>query len=143
MMTAGAGFALGGRPKPAGAQGDAVWLLQVDVLGNSQWERTFAVAGIEGANALTATPDGVLVVGYAKPLPPTAQAAKILRTDAFGNLPCATSGPCAGKPFGGCDAANPCTADLCDAAHNGCWHADLPDKATCGTGKACQAGKCL
>jgi predicted secreted protein len=143
MTKAGAGLAMAGGSKQAGAPGQAVWLLQVDALGNLQWEKTFAVAGIEGAIALALTPDGFLVAGYAKPLPPTTQAAKILRTDAFGNLTCATSGPCAGKPFGACDDANPCTADLCDAAHNGCWHADLPDKATCGAGKVCQGGKCL
>ncbi|MSQ85185.1 MAG: hypothetical protein EXR77_20300 [Myxococcales bacterium] len=62
--------------------------------------------------------------------------------DIWGNFSCATSGPCWQKAYADCVDTNPCTSDLCDADHAGCYHVPLPDGITCATGKACQAGAC-
>ncbi len=67
----------------------------------------------------------------------------LMRTDSFGNASCAASGTCASLPASGCDDANPCTADDCDAVHGGCWHTSLGDGQPCGYASACSAGTCV
>ena len=62
--------------------------------------------------------------------------------DTWANFTCATSGPCWQKIYADCADTNPCISDLCDAAHNGCFHVPLPDDTTCATGKACKSGNC-
>ena len=66
----------------------------------------------------------------------------LLRTDPWGNATCTTSGPCAAKTLATCADTNPCTADLCDAAHNGCYHTNRPETSPCATGKTCKSGTC-
>ena len=67
----------------------------------------------------------------------------IRRLDPWANASCAESGPCFNKSWNDCLDTNPCTADLCDAAHNGCYHVPLPDGATCtDSGNHCKAGTC-
>ena len=63
--------------------------------------------------------------------------------DNWGNTKCETSGPCWQKNYADCTDSNPCTSDLCDAAHNGCYHVPLPEGITCSdTGSHCTAGTC-
>ncbi len=67
----------------------------------------------------------------------------VYAADSWFNMDCTISGPCFDKSWSDCLDDNPCTADLCDAAHGGCYHVDLSDGATCTAGgKACKAGKC-
>ncbi len=63
--------------------------------------------------------------------------------DLWGNATCETSGPCWQKTYADCADPNPCTSDLCDAAHSGCFHEPLPDGVECGQGKVCKAGICI
>lgn len=63
-------------------------------------------------------------------------------TDAFGNLGCAASGPCATLEPRSCADGNPCTADGCDAAHGGCWNEPVPDGHICGDDGVCDGGFC-
>ncbi len=68
---------------------------------------------------------------------------EIWRLDPWGHSSCAESGPCFNKSWNDCLDTNPCTADLCDAAHGGCYHVPLPDGATCtDSGNHCKAGTC-
>ena len=63
--------------------------------------------------------------------------------DTWGNTTCETSGTCWQKAYADCTDSNPCTSDLCDAAHNGCYHVPLPDGITCSdAGGQCAAGVC-
>ena len=59
-----------------------------------------------------------------------------------GNSTCTESGPCAAKTLTARADTNPCTADLCDAAHNGCYHTNLANGSPCGTNKTCNSGAC-
>ena len=63
--------------------------------------------------------------------------------DLWGNATCESSGPCWQKTYADCADPNPCTSDLCDAAHGGCFHEPLPDGVECAEGKVCNAGSCL
>ena len=63
-------------------------------------------------------------------------------TDAFGNLGCKASGPCATMDPRSCADGNPCTADGCDAAHGGCWNEPVPDGYICGDNGVCKGGFC-
>lgn len=65
------------------------------------------------------------------------------RVDAFGNGTCESSGPCFGKKVADCDDGDPCTNDLCDVAHGGCYHEAFADDAPCSPGKICFQGKCM
>ncbi len=67
----------------------------------------------------------------------------VTRSDAYGNLSCAESGPCWDKPATWCDDGDSCTNDLCGAQWNGCHHEPFADGAPCMPGKTCKAGKCL
>lgn len=67
---------------------------------------------------------------------------KVWWTDAFGNLGCEASGPCATMDPRSCADGNPCTADGCDAAHGGCWNEPVPDGYICGDNGVCKGGFC-
>lgn len=67
---------------------------------------------------------------------------RLARSDAFGNLTCLESGPCADKPASYCADNDPCTSDRCDAVHGGCWHDPLQEGAPCKPGMSCKAGSC-
>ena len=62
--------------------------------------------------------------------------------DEFGNVDASTSGPCGNMILEDCADPNPCTADLCDANHGGCYHEPLPDGLGCGGSAVCKAGVC-
>ena len=66
----------------------------------------------------------------------------VIRMDHWANQTCASSGPCWQKTYADCIDTNPCTSDLCDAAHGGCFHEPLPNGTLCAAGKKCQAGVC-
>lgn len=86
-----------------------------------------AVKKPSNANAIK-TAEGVNIAGLA---------------DSWGNMTCETSGPCWKKTYADCSDGNPCTSDLCDAAHNGCYHVALPDGFTCSdAGGKCVSGVC-
>ena len=109
------------------------YVLRVDDDGVALWQHTAASvnSGVIGLN------DGLALVSTA-----TGQF-DLARTDLWGNASCAASGSCVSLNFSDCDDANPCTADLCDAADNGCWHSNLPDGTACGYGATCGAGACV
>ncbi len=62
--------------------------------------------------------------------------------DPWLNQTCAQSGPCWSKSLDDCRDTNPCTSDLCDAEHGGCYHVALPDGVSCSDAQVCVAGKC-
>lgn len=62
--------------------------------------------------------------------------------DAFMNCEEDVSGSCKTMTLSDCGDTNPCTSDLCDAAHGGCFHEPMPDGLICGPNKACKAGSC-
>jgi hypothetical protein len=122
---------------------DKPWIVHSDAAGNSLWQSTPDLLGPSAFQAATVTTTGLAFTGYLKP-PASSGPLDILlaRTDFWGNTTCATSGICGGKTALGCDDANPCTIDQCDAAHSGCWHTNLGDGLTCATGKTCATGVC-
>lgn len=88
---------------------------------------------LAGENHQWATADQrVALVGYDK----------VWWTDAFGNVGCGASGPCATMDPRSCADGNPCTADGCDAAHGGCWNEPVPDGYICGDNGVCNGGFC-
>ncbi len=64
-------------------------------------------------------------------------------TDAYGNIDCATSGPCWQLTATACDDGNACTFDRCDASHDGCWHHQASAGVWCGPLATCAAGVCV
>ena len=130
------------------------WALRVDNFGNVLDSRLFGGSGDDSAEAIVGFPDGGLLLATrttSTNLPGGAKTAGgidawFLRTDAWLNLTCPASGPCYSKPAASCDDKNPCTADLCDAAHTGCWHTNLADGSACGNlcspNSTCAAGAC-
>ena len=85
----------------------------------------------------------VAMWSYGLPPPTGKMATAIVRLDAWGHDACVASGPCFAKSWNDCSDTNPCTADLCDGAHNGCYHVQLPDGATCAdSGAHCLNGTC-
>ncbi|MSP93562.1 MAG: hypothetical protein EXR79_17515 [Myxococcales bacterium] len=64
----------------------------------------------------------------------------LVRTDAWGDMACASSGDCAAKQPVDCNDGNPCTADLCTAGQ--CKSEAIADGSVCGAGKTCTAGVC-
>lgn len=83
---------------------------------------------------------GTVIVAAATGQSP--QKGVIRRSDHWGNGTCAASGPCFSMQMSACDDANPCTNDLCDAAHNGCYHEPFPEGMPCAPGKKCNNGLC-
>lgn len=66
----------------------------------------------------------------------------LIVADEFGNTAEGESGPCKGMILEDCADTNPCSADLCDASHDGCYHEPLPDGLACGVNKVCKGGMC-
>lgn len=75
--------------------------------------------------------------------PNTQSEVELVAADEFGSRGCAESGPCWGRAVADCADSNPCTSDLCDAAHGGCYNPPLPDGTSCGAAKFCKASTCL
>lgn len=115
----------------------AVYLAQgsdvaaVTTTGELRWSRTVEVASSIGA--IAADDSGLYIATLA---------GQVHRMDAFGNASCQTSGPCLTKGPMDCADQNPCTADLCDAAHGGCFHTDFPSGTPCGAKATCDQGVC-
>ena len=121
------------RPLTGLPDGGVAWLgpgaLRLDRWGNA----VVQAAATLGLGQCLATPLGLACQG---------NSTGFTFTDPWFNSSCAASGPCLGKSWGDCDDGDPCTADRCDAGHNGCWHLAFPDGSACGAGKACTSGKC-
>ncbi len=155
-VAVGDGFALTGSIDPTAIPGGMTswiptdaWLLRVDSVGNLLWSRTYGGSSGDGADGVTPLANGFVLVGgtNSKDLPGyfnngVFPNALLIRTDDWGNTACATSDPCLDYSPGACDDANACTADLCDALHNGCFHTALPDGAPCGSAKTCSNETC-
>jgi hypothetical protein len=123
-----------------GHKDSQIRLVQVDLSGNMLWDKSFGAAlGSNNGTALAVFSNGFAIAGTTGAFSETK--ARLIRTDAFGNLACAV-GPCATKAATDCDDKNPCTADLCDAVHGGCFYANLANGAACAAGKTCKSGVC-
>jgi hypothetical protein len=119
----------------------SVSLGHVSADGALHWSAIVGGSQNTHANDLTSYGDSALIaVGDAWAGDKTS--ARVLRPDVWGNSTCSSSAPCAAKTLADCADTNPCTADLCDAAHNGRYHTNLPDGSPCGGGKICKAGAC-
>jgi len=130
--------------KFAGGDSGGIRLAHLDPAGNLLWSVDYASPTMLAATPwdLAHTPAGNLALAGWASQGGGIQKAFLMRTDPWGNATCATSGPCAALAATACSDANPCTTDLCDAAHNGCYHTPLADGSPCGGTKACAAGVC-
>jgi hypothetical protein len=138
----GDGLTLVGSVTSQGKGGTDAWLVRLDSNGVVVWERAFGTPANEGARAILPLADGFLLAGVRPSAIGTDTDMWLLRTDAFGNTSCETSGVCAGKLPADCDDKNPCTADNCDGSGAGCFHTNLPNGSACGYGKSCKQGAC-
>ena len=119
------------------------FMVRTDALGVGMWQLAPSPTATEVWRGTAATPSGtIVVVGETKVAAAGGVDGLTFAMDAYGNTDCGKSGACLTTPLAACDDKNPCTADLCDAAHNGCWHTNLPDTLLCGTGKTCKSGLC-
>lgn len=118
------------------------WLVRTDGFGNRQWERTFGGENYDSLRAVAlAGNDGLALAGIADQTSKGASAGFFARTDSFGHQQCQAAGVCGAKGWLGCDDADPCTADDCDAVA-GCVHSKLADGASCGPDSHCKLGVC-
>ena len=144
-VLADGGFAMTGTrdapPSSTHADGQ-FWLLRLDAMGALIWHDVLPGLPSRGNAVLGDSATGHLAAVGAVSTGMNTTDALFLRTDAFGHTTCAESGVCLPLALTACDDANPCTADLCDAVHAGCWHTNLPDETTCGTDSICAAGVC-
>ncbi len=136
LLTVPGGFAFCGSTASTGAGGDDLWLVRTDALGNKVFGFPYGGANGDGGAGLAVLPDGFALTGYTQSKGAGGYDAWLLRTDLFGNTTCATSGVCFAKSFADCTDGNPCTADLCDASHAGCFHG-APAAFTCDDGLKC------
>ncbi|MBM4345423.1 MAG: hypothetical protein FJ100_18785 [Deltaproteobacteria bacterium] len=114
------------------------WLAGLTVDGHLMWERKLGGNDRDVLYGLNALPGGGLfAVGHTKSKGAGGFDGWLIRTDAWGQLPCAVSGPCAKADFTSCDDSDGCTLDVC-LPLGGCKH----DPVVCGNGKECKAGVC-
>jgi hypothetical protein len=140
---------LPGGKKSAG--GGDLWLGRTDASGQLLWNLTYGGTENDDAIAMSVLANGGLVLAGttdSTDVPGSQKTAGfddvwLVRSDLWGNADCAKSGVCFAKGQAACDDGNACTADLCDAAHGGCWHQNLGDGLPCGGGKSCAGGACL
>ena len=128
-----------------GDETDESWLWRLDANGNTrqlrqiptlQWDPQVTADDANGFILVRSIPNDIkdFTAGWKS---------EIQRVDAWGNASCAQSGLCFDRGWSECLDTNPCTADLCDGAHNGCYHVQLPDGATCAdSGAHCLNGTC-
>lgn len=110
-------------------------LVDSQAFGGTDDERSFRAIGLQDG--------GIAYVGERQTASgSTKYDGWLVRTDPWSNDTCAQSGPCADMAAAGCDDANPCTADLCDAAHGGCWSTPYANGSACGAGVTCQQATC-
>lgn len=68
----------------------------------------------------------------------------VARINEFGDMVSDPPSTCDKLSLGYCADTNPCTNDLCDGDHGGCFHVPLPDGLTCSSaGGKCSGGACL
>ena len=135
-------YAAKGQPTALGASSDGFLIsgvtdqdfnLRIDADGNTLWQQK--VGNL--STSIASLSDGWIIAGQTG-----GNGFHLTRTDLWGNASCVASGTCAGLNVSDCDDGNPCTADLCDAAHNGCWHTNMTNGIACGYGAVCGAGTC-
>ncbi len=134
-----AGIALAGHTQTGkGPKTMNGWLGGLDLDGQLIWERTiggeqrdafYGLAAIDGG--------GLFAAGHTMSKGAGGLDGWLVRTDAWGQLPCAISGACAKADFNACDDGDGCTLDVC-LPLGGCKH----DPVQCGGGKLCKAGAC-
>ena len=129
------GYAFSGTTASTGAGGNEMWLVRIDNFGNKFWGFPYGGTGDDGGSRVALLPDGYALAGYTGSKG-AGQQAWLLRLDLFGNTTCAASGACIGKLASDCTDGNPCTSDLCDATHSGCWHG-APATFACDDGLKC------
>ncbi len=129
------GYVFSGTTASTGAGGNEMWLVRTDTLGNKMFGFPYGGTGDDGGSHLALLSDGFALAGYTNSKG-AGQQAWLLRTDLFGSATCALSGPCIGKSIPDCSDGSPCTTDLCDAAHTGCWHG-APAAFACDDGLKC------
>jgi len=143
ILGVGDTFALSAQSESYGAGGYDAWLILLDGNGNLQKTTVLGTSQDDRAAALGIYKNGFMFSGFWGMAADSTSKGWLLRTDFFQNMKCSDSGPCSAKLLSDCDDKNPCTADLCDAAHNGCYHTNLPDWSPCGTGLVCDgSGVC-
>jgi len=144
LTVAANGFVLAGKTQAVGSTFSSPWLVRTDATGQRLTSQEFAGStGYNNANRVLALDDGLLIGGIYADASLGAQA-RLIRTDLFGNISCTDSGTCAAKSVADCDDQNPCTADVCDASHGGCWHSALNLGEGCpGVGLCDGNGKCV
>jgi formylglycine-generating enzyme required for sulfatase activity len=130
------GFAFSGTTASTGAGGNEMWLVRTDDFGNKMFGFPYGGAGDDGGSHLALLPNGFGLFGYTNSKTPGTKQAWLLTTDLFGNTSCAKSTVCIGKTFADCSDGSPCTTDLCDAAHSGCFHG-APAAFACDDGLKC------
>lgn len=139
----GGGFLLTGSVNEA----TSLWFMRTDGLGNLAWERTIS-SSLSSSGVATVGNGGFAVVGTSHDVA-NSDNLTLLRTDFYGNSTCVTSGICEQNDWNTCDDLQPCTADLCDASHSGCWHASLTEQSACNDGlfctvsDGCKGGSCV
>lgn len=131
-----AGYVVGHRELPLPSGGEVVslasWQFQQGAVVPNSWSRMGSGTGKAIAVALTAW----------LPQAPENTWPALLVMDAWGNASCDEAGPCQNMDPMTCADGNPCTTDLCDAIHGGCYWSPLPDGMACGQGKTCKSGAC-
>jgi hypothetical protein len=160
-----AGFVVAGRTDLGGAQEEG-WVAGVDTQGNLAWGKLIGGKGFDAFLAATAFEGNVVLAGLTDSKGAGSYDGWLVHTDAWGQAPCSSSGPCAKLDAKACLDDAKCTVDYCSAL-DGCVHgapncADnnacttdacdpkvgcswlvASDGTDCGGGKTCTGGLCL
>ncbi len=135
----------GSLPGPSG-NGEDIWLLHVSPIGMLTGELTWGGTGSDMAHAAIGDGNAVVIAGETTSFGAAGTDFLLVRTDPWATTSCAATGPCVNTAMNACDDANDCTNDLCDAAHNGCYHTVVATAAYCQktptTLGLCMAGVC-
>ena len=128
---------------PGGFYVNGTVLAGLDANAQAQWHgiiKDVKLPGILRPRVLV--PDGPLrwTVVMATKVQPF-EAVDVVRTDAFFNFSCATSGKCFSKTGLSCDDGNACTTSTCTAATL-CTAGYALEGSACGSGKSCAATVC-
>ena len=138
LYPAGDGYVFSGTTSSTGAGGAELWLVRVDALGNKAFGAPYGGTANDTGAHVAVLADGFALAGTTASKGAGSTDAWLMRTDLFGNPTCAGSGACTAKTLSDCADGTPCTTDLCDAAHTGCWHGGT-DGFACDDGEKCTA----